>query len=62
MDNGLIVHFVLALEAVWRHGSLAMPWRDTMQTSPGLIAPILVAGHVADRRDFISLSEDQLPY
>ncbi|MBC6439792.1 MAG: hypothetical protein GDA49_05145 [Rhodospirillales bacterium] len=56
------MHFVLALEAVWRHGSLAMPWRDTMQTSPGLIAPILVAGHVADRRDFISLSEDQLPY
>jgi adenylate cyclase len=51
--GALLAHFLLALDALWRRGSLRMPVSEAMKIGFGLALPLLLAEHViATRLDY----------
>ena len=48
--GSLLVHFVLALVALYRRRTLVMPPREAAQVILGLLIPLLVAEHVVGTR------------
>ena len=51
--GALLAHFLLALEALWRRGSLRMPLAEALKIGLGLALPVLIAEHViATRLDY----------
>src|SRR3954454_15824367 len=53
--GSLLVHFVLALVALYRRRTLVMPPREAAQVVLGLLIPLLVAEHVVGTRLLHSL-------
>ncbi|OQP83702.1 adenylate/guanylate cyclase domain-containing protein [Rhizobium rhizosphaerae] len=52
--GALAVHFVLALEALYRRQTLRMPWKEKLKIVSGLAMPFLLVGHVtATRIDWV---------
>ncbi|HZH53613.1 MAG TPA: adenylate/guanylate cyclase domain-containing protein [Microvirga sp.] len=53
--GSLVLHFVLALEALFRRRTLRMPWKEAAQLAFGLSLPFLLIPHVAGTRIELSL-------
>lgn len=54
--GALLTHFVLALDALWRRGSLRMPPGEGLKIAFGLSLPFLLAEHVVGTRLDYSLT------
>ena len=48
--GSLLVHFLLALESLYRRQSLRMPVREALKIIFGLSFPFLIVGHVVSTR------------
>ncbi|OLP62328.1 adenylate cyclase [Xaviernesmea oryzae] len=48
--GSLAVHFVLALESLYRRQTLRMPWKERLKIGFGLALPFLLVGHVTATR------------
>ncbi|MBX9459570.1 MAG: adenylate/guanylate cyclase domain-containing protein [Rhizobium sp.] len=48
--GALLAHFLLALDALWRRGSLRMPVAEALKIGFGLALPLLLAEHVIATR------------
>ncbi len=48
--GSLLVHFLLALESLYRRQTLRMPAREALKIGFGLVFPFLIVGHVVSTR------------
>ncbi|KLK93876.1 adenylate cyclase [Microvirga vignae] len=48
--GSLLIHFLMALQALYRRRTLRMPWREAAQLLLGLSLPFLVISHVVGTR------------
>jgi adenylate cyclase len=48
--GSVLVHFLLALQALYRRRTLRMPWREAAQLTLGLSLPFLLIAHVVGTR------------
>src|SRR5690349_16975813 len=48
--GSLILHFLLALEAIWRRNHFRLRRRDWVQLAFGLLVPLLIMRHVVGTR------------
>ncbi|RDI59605.1 adenylate/guanylate cyclase domain-containing protein [Microvirga subterranea] len=60
--GSLIVHFLLALVALFRRRTLRMPWREAAQLAFGLSLPFLLIPHVVGTRIEFSLTGRAVGY
>jgi adenylate cyclase len=48
--GSVLIHFLLALQALYRRRTLRMPWREAAQLILGISLPFLLIGHVVGSR------------
>lgn len=60
--GSLVVHFSLALVALFRRRTLRMPWREAAQLAFGLSLPFLLIPHVVGTRIELSLTGREVGY
>jgi adenylate cyclase len=60
--GSLLLHFSLALEALFRRRTLRMPWREAAQLAFGLSLPFLLIPHVVGTRVELSLTGREVTY
>jgi adenylate cyclase len=60
--GSLLVHFVLALQALYRRRTLRMPFREAAQLALGLVLPFLLIPHVTGTRIELALTGREAGY
>jgi len=60
--GSLLLHFLLALQALYRRRTLRMPLREAMQLSLGLALPFLLIPHVTGTRIELALTGHEADY
>ncbi|WP_414470925.1 adenylate/guanylate cyclase domain-containing protein [Microvirga sp. M2] len=60
--GALLVHFLLALQALYRRRTLRMPLREAAQLTLGLVLPFLLVAHVTGTRIELALTGREAGY
>src|ERR671917_581410 len=60
--GSLLLHFLLALQALYRRRTLRMPLREAMQLALGLVLPFLLIPHVTGTRIELALTGREADY
>ncbi|MEZ0170797.1 adenylate/guanylate cyclase domain-containing protein [Microvirga sp. TS319] len=60
--GALLLHFLLALQALYRRRTLRMPVREAAQLTLGLVLPFLLVAHVAGTRIELALTGREVGY
>ncbi|WP_245444088.1 adenylate/guanylate cyclase domain-containing protein [Microvirga sp. KLBC 81] len=60
--GALLLHFVLALQALYRRRTLRMPFREAAQLTLGLVLPFLLIPHVTGTRIELALTGREADY
>ncbi len=60
--GALLLHFLLALQALYRRRTLRMPFREAAQLTLGLVLPFLLVAHVTGTRIELALTGQEADY